>query len=45
MNITTVSNQWQTRPDDQRYPSFEELAAAVSTPAISPARRTAAWIR
>jgi hypothetical protein len=38
-------NQWQTRPDDQRYPSFEELAAAVSTPAISPARRTAAWIR
>jgi hypothetical protein len=30
MNITTVSNQWQTRPDDQRYLSLDELAAAVS---------------
>jgi hypothetical protein len=31
MNITTVANQWQTRPDDQRYLSLDELSTAVST--------------
>ena len=30
MNITTASNQWASRPDDQRYLSLDDLAAAVS---------------
>ncbi|MDQ6675011.1 MAG: DUF932 domain-containing protein, partial [Chloroflexota bacterium] len=30
MNITTASNQWASRPDDQSYLSLDNLAAAVS---------------
>jgi hypothetical protein len=30
VNITTASNQWASRPDDQRYLSLDDLAAAVS---------------
>jgi hypothetical protein len=36
-NITTVSREWATRPEDQRFSSMEALKASVSN------RRTESW--
>ena len=37
MNLMETSNQWATRPDDQRFTSLEELKAAVMQ------RKTESW--